>query len=120
MTNFKIYVPRDSSAISLGAEKVFKAIKDEARIVRIEIEIIRNGSRGLFWLETMVEVETAQGRVAYGPVNPSDVLQCFDKEFYLGKRHSLSLGITRKLEWLEKSGKTNLCQSRYNRPCILR
>ena len=95
MTNFKIYVPRDSSAISLGAEKVFKAIKNEASNRGIKIEIIRNGSRGLFWLETMVEVETPQGRVAYGPVNPADVSSMFDKEFYLGKKHPLSLGVTR-------------------------
>ena len=101
MTNFKIYVPRDSSAISLGAEKVFKAIKNEASNRGIKIEIIRNGSRGLFWLETMVEVETPQGRVAYGPVNPVDVSSMFDKEFYLGKKHSLSLGVTSEIKWLK-------------------
>ena len=101
MTNFKIYVPRDSSAISLGAEKVFKAIKNEASNRGIKIEIIRNGSRGLFWLETMVEVETPQGRVAYGPVNPADVSSMFDKEFYLGKKHPLSLGVTSEIKWLK-------------------
>jgi formate dehydrogenase iron-sulfur subunit len=101
MTIHKIYVPRDSSALSLGAEEVFKAIKDEASNRKIEIEIIRNGSRGLFWLETMVEVETAKGRVAYGPVNPSDVPSMFDEEFFLGKGHSLSLGITSEIEWLK-------------------
>ena len=101
MTNFKIYVPRDSSAISLGAEKVFKAIKHEGSNRGIKIEIIRNGSRGLFWLETMVEVETPQGRVAYGPVNPADVSSMFDKEFYLGKKHPLSLGVTSEIKWLK-------------------
>ena len=101
MINFKIYVPRDSSAISLGAEKVFKAIKSEASNRGIKIEIIRNGSRGLFWLETMVEVEAPQGRVAYGPVNPADVSSMFDKEFYLGKKHTLSLGVTSEIKWLK-------------------
>ena len=48
MTTHKIYVPRDSSALSLGAEEVFKAIKAEASNRKIKIEIIRNGSRGLF------------------------------------------------------------------------
>ena len=82
MTTHKIYIPRDSSALSLGAEEVFKAIKVEASNRKIEIEIIRNGSRGLFWLETMVEVETAKGRVAYGPVNPPAMyLQCLMKNF---------------------------------------
>ena len=101
MTIHKIYIPRDSSALSLGAEEVFKAIKDEASNRKIEIEIIRNGSRGLFWLETMVEVETTKGRVAYGPVNPSDVPSMFDEEFFLGKGHSLFLGITSEIEWLK-------------------
>ena len=101
MTTHKIYIPRDSSALSLGAEEVFKAIKAEASNRKIEIEIIRNGSRGLFWLETMVEVETAKGRVAYGPVNPSDVPSMFDEEFFLGKDHSLSLGITSEIDWLK-------------------
>jgi len=101
MTTHKIYIPRDSSALSLGAEEVFKAIKVESSNRKIEIEIIRNGSRGLFWLETMVEVETAKGRVAYGPVNPSDVPSMFDEEFFLGKDHSLSLGITSEIEWLK-------------------
>ncbi|MBT4759819.1 MAG: formate dehydrogenase [Nitrosomonadales bacterium] len=101
MTSYKIYIPRDSTALSLGADKVFKAIESEASHRGIEIEIIRNGSRGLFWLETMVEVETPKGRVAYGPVNPADVTSLFDKEFLLGNKHPLSLGVTSEIEWLK-------------------
>jgi formate dehydrogenase iron-sulfur subunit len=62
----KIYVPRDSSALSLGANKVAANIQAEAAKRGVEVNLIRNGSRGLFWLETMVEVATAKGRVAYG------------------------------------------------------
>ena len=101
MTTYTIFIPRDSSALSLGADKVFNAIKSEASKRGIELEIIRNGSRGLFWLETMVEVKTPEGRVAYGPVNPNDVSSMFDDEFYLGKKHSLSLGITDEIKWLK-------------------
>ena len=49
----------------------------------------------------MVEVKTPKGRVAYGPVNPNDVSSMFDNEFYLGKKHPLSLGITDDIEWLK-------------------
>ena len=68
----------------------------------------------------MVEVETPKGRVAYGPVNPADVSSLFDKEFFLGKKHPLSLGITEEIQWLEKPRKINLRQGRYYRPCIFR
>jgi len=101
MTTYTIFIPRDSSALSLGADKVFNVIKSEASKRGVELEIIRNGSRGLFWLETMVEVKTPKGRVAYGPVNPNDVSSMFDNEFYLGKKHPLSLGITDDIEWLK-------------------
>ena len=66
----RIYVPIDSSALSLGAEQVARAIRHQAQARGIAIELVRNGSRGLFWLEPLVEVATPAGRVAYGPVAP--------------------------------------------------
>ncbi|HCK04573.1 MAG TPA: formate dehydrogenase, partial [Methylophilaceae bacterium] len=98
----KIYIPIDSSALSLGAEEVHQAILSEARSRKIELEIVRNGSRGLFFLEPLVEVETSDGRIAYGPVEVSDVPSLFDKEFFLGKSHDLCLGLTDQIAWLKK------------------
>jgi formate dehydrogenase iron-sulfur subunit len=98
----KVYIPRDSSALAVGAEKVAAAIAAEAKTRGLNIEIIRNGSRGLYWLETMVEVATAQGRVAYGPVKIKDVPSLFDADFLHGKAHALSLGLTEEIEWLKK------------------
>lgn len=77
----KVYVPRDSSALSLGADRTAKAIVAEAQKRGITIELIRNGSRGLFWLEPFVEVATSKGRVAYAPVQPKDVVSLFDADF---------------------------------------
>jgi formate dehydrogenase iron-sulfur subunit len=57
-----VYVPRDSSALSLGAGKVAGAIAAEAARRNIDLRVVRNGSRGMFWLEPMVEVVTARGR----------------------------------------------------------
>jgi formate dehydrogenase iron-sulfur subunit len=65
MTRF--YVPRDSAARSMGADEVAKALAASG------VEIVRNGSRGLLFLEPLVEVETPEGRVAYGPVAAEDV-----------------------------------------------
>ena len=69
----RFFVPRDAAARAVGADKVAAALCDEARRRGIEIQIVRTGSRGLFWLEPMVEVETPDGRIAFGPVRPGDV-----------------------------------------------
>jgi formate dehydrogenase iron-sulfur subunit len=98
----KIYIPRDSSALAMGAEKVAIAVAAEAKRRGLSIEIVRNGSRGLYWLETMVEVETDKGRVAYGPVTVNDVSSLFDAGFTDAKTHALSLGLTEELDWLKK------------------
>jgi len=111
----KIYVPCDSSAVSLGADRVATAIALEANKRGIEIELIRNGSRGLYWLESLVEVQTSKGRVAYGPVQTPDVASLFDANFITGEAHALSLGLTEEIEYLKKQqrltfariGKTN-------------
>lgn len=98
----KVYVPRDSTALSLGADKTAKAIQAEADNRGISIELVRNGSRGLFWLEPMVEVATDKGRVAYGPVMPKDVQSLFDADFLNGGKHALNLGLTEEIAWLKK------------------
>ncbi len=98
----KVYVPRDSSALSLGADRTAKAITAEAQTRGIEIALIRNGSRGLFWLEPLVEVTTDSGRVAYAPVQPKDVASLFDADFLYGGAHALNLGLTEEFTWLKK------------------
>lgn len=97
-----VYVPRDSSALSLGAHQVAKNVQAEAAKRGLDIKVIRNGSRGMFWLETMVEVVTPKGRVAYGPVMPKDVSSLFDADFINAGAHPLSLGLTDEIQWLKK------------------
>ena len=97
-----VYVPRDSSALSLGAHQVAKNVQAEAAKRGLDIKVVRNGSRGMFWLETMVEVVTPKGRVAYGPVMPKDVSSLFDADFINAGAHPLSLGLTDEIEWLKK------------------
>jgi formate dehydrogenase iron-sulfur subunit len=98
----KVYVPRDSSALSMGADRTAKAIQAEAAKRGLEIELIRNGSRGMFWLEPMVEVATNQGRVAYAPVQPEDVASLFDADFLNGGAHALNLGLTEEIPYFKK------------------
>jgi formate dehydrogenase iron-sulfur subunit len=98
----RVYVPRDSSALSVGAESVARAIIAEAARRKADVQIVRNGSRGLYWLEPLVEVETPQGRAAYGPVSPADVASLFDGGFLQGKAHALGQGLTEKIPYLAK------------------
>jgi formate dehydrogenase iron-sulfur subunit len=100
--SFTIYVPCDSSAISLGADRIATAIAKEAQKRNIVIKLIRNGSRGLFWLEPLVEVETSKGRIAYGPVRTTDITSLFNANFLEGGEHALSLGLTEELDYLKK------------------
>ncbi|GLQ51134.1 formate dehydrogenase beta subunit [Dyella flava] len=96
-----VYVPRDASALSLGAEAVAQAIEAEAAVRKLDVHIVRNGSRGLYWLEPMVEVQTANGRVAYGPVHAGDVSALFDADFLHGGADVLALGPTEDIPWLK-------------------
>ncbi|MBK8816505.1 MAG: NADH-quinone oxidoreductase subunit NuoF [Methylococcaceae bacterium] len=97
-----IYIPCDSAAIALGANKVADAVVIEAEKRNIEIKLVRNGSRGLFWLEPMIEIATDKGRTAYGPVQTKDVASLFDADFVNGGSHPLALGLTEDIPYLKK------------------
>jgi hypothetical protein len=101
MSAVKIYVPGDSSAVAVGADRVAQGIERLAREKNREIEIVRNGSRGLYWLEPMVEVATPEGRIAYGPVSPGDLGSLFDADFLGGGAHALRLGKPEEIPFLK-------------------
>jgi formate dehydrogenase iron-sulfur subunit len=98
----KIYVPRDAAAQSVGAEQTARGILVEARHRGIDIELVRNGSRGLLWLEPLVEVDVAGTRFAYGPVQANDVPGLFEAGFTSGKTHALALGATEQIPYFRK------------------
>ena len=96
----QIFVPCDSAALAVGADDVAAAILTQAQSAGIDIELVRNGSRGMFWLEPLVEVATVAGRVAYGPVAAQDVPALFAASFQTGGAHALSLGLTDEIPYL--------------------
>jgi formate dehydrogenase iron-sulfur subunit len=77
-------------------------IQMEASKRKLDLNIVRTGSRGLFWLEPMVEVETSQGRVAFGPLGVADVASLFDVDFLHGGAHPMHLGKVDDLAMLKK------------------
>ena len=102
MSTITVYVPRDSAALAAGADRVARCIAKEAAARGLMLELVRNGSRGMFWLEPLVEVNTPSGRIAYGPVTPDDVAGLFDAGFLTGGKHPLALGLTEDIPYLKK------------------
>ena len=102
MSAVRIFVPHDAAALSVGADAVARAIRAEAERRGLAIDLVRTGSRGMLWLEPLVEVETAQGRIAYGPVAPRDVAALFDAGFALGGAHPLAQGPVADMDWMRR------------------
>jgi len=96
-----LYVPLESTALSLGADELVLALMEEAAARRLDIEIIRNGSWGMSWLEPLLEVATDQGRIAYGNVTSGDVPGLFDAGFLVGSDHALCQGLTAEIPYLK-------------------
>lgn len=107
MMSTKIFIPRESTALSLGAHDVAKEISRYSKNNKLDLTLIRNGSRGMFWLEPMIEVETSQGRIAYGPVEKSDVSSIM-KDILNNvlkneqQNHHLALGYTEEIDYLKR------------------
>src|SRR6202795_1907896 len=102
MSAVTIYVPCDAAALSVGADETVAAIAAEADRRGVQIQLVRNGSRGLLWLEPLVEVDAAGTRMAYGPVQAADVAGLFEAGFLHAKPHALSLGATAEIPYLKK------------------
>ena len=102
MSALRIYVPGDAAAVACGADEIAAAFKTSASKRKIDIEIIRNGSRGMHWLEPMTEVATAQGRIAYGPVDLADVDSVFAAMIDNGAGHKLRVGVPEDHPFLKK------------------
>ncbi len=94
-----VYVPSDASARAVGADNVAAALLAETRSEGIDVDVVRNGSRGLLWLEPLVEVDTATGRIAYGPVQPSDVPALIAAGFLNGTEHPLRHGLIEQIPY---------------------
>ena len=93
----RVYVPRDAASLALGADLVAAFLRQAANV-----EVIRTGSRGLFWLEPMVEVATSDGRIAYGPVSLADIPGLIEAGMLTGGAHPLRLGVPEEIPYLAR------------------
>jgi formate dehydrogenase iron-sulfur subunit len=91
----RIFVPGDAAALAVGADDVAAALAPHA-------DVVRTGSRGLFWLEPMIEVETPEGRIAYGPVEATDIPALLDDGLLTATAQHLRLGIPEQIPFLAR------------------
>ncbi len=102
----QVFIPRDTTALSLGADGLALKMAQDIESRSIDAEVQRNGSRGMFWLEPLVEVKTESSRIAFGSVNASDVESVLDAidDHLAGKSidHSLYLGEVKEIDYLAK------------------
>ncbi|HEU4780536.1 MAG TPA: NADH-ubiquinone oxidoreductase-F iron-sulfur binding region domain-containing protein [Steroidobacteraceae bacterium] len=95
-----LYVSKDAGSVSLGADEIANALMKECATLGHSVTLVRTGSRGAYWLEPLVEVQTPAGRVAYGPVRASNVGELLQAGMLDGGAHALRLGDVTQLSWL--------------------
>ena len=117
----RIYVPADSAALALGADDVAAAIAREAERRGLAIDLVRNGTRGLLYLEPLVEVDTPEGRIGFGTVDESDVAALFDAGFHQGaSTHRLALGLVEQIPYLARQTRLTFARCGVTDPLSLR
>ncbi len=99
--SLRVFIPRDAGAVAVGADQVAAALQAAARERGVELDLVRTGSRGLYWLEPLVEAATPAGRIAYGPLTPNDAAAVLDS-MLADKAHALRLGQAQEIPWLKR------------------
>jgi len=87
----RLYLSRDAAALSVGAGAVAAALPRD--------QLVRTGSRGMLWLEPLLEVETAQGRIGFGPLSVLDAKRLADAGF--PQDDATCLGKVEDLPWMK-------------------
>lgn len=106
----KVYVPCDSAALSVGADLVAEKIAEVASSRGLDVAVVRNGSRGMLWLEPLVEVETPAGRFGYANVSAQDVTTLIDAGMLDGTELPTSIGIVDDHEWLTRQNRVTFAR----------
>ncbi len=94
----KIYISNDTAALSVGSDETTLKFLYELEKKNKKIEVIRNGSRGLFWLEPLVEFDTDVGRIGFKNVSSNDVSNILEEK----NNHPLYIGLVEELGYLKK------------------
>jgi formate dehydrogenase iron-sulfur subunit len=118
--SLRLFVPRDTTALALGAEQVAQAVADEAGRRAVDVEVVRNGSRGMFWLEPLLEAEHNGHRIAFGPVDALDVPSVLDALMAEPARHPRYLGPTAEIPYLKSQQRLTFARAGEGDPLSLK
>lgn len=115
----RIFIPTDTTACALGADAVAAEVALQSQRKGLDVEIIRTGSRGAFWLEPLLEVESDAGRIAFGPVTVSAVAELFDGGFPASLESELCLGEVSQIPWLARQDRLTFARAGKTDPLSL-
>ncbi|MCB8823065.1 formate dehydrogenase beta subunit [Microvirga rosea] len=115
----RVYLSRDAASLALGADKIGLLLGEEAARRGTALDVVATGSRGLFWLEPLVEIETADGRIAYGPLDAADISSLFEAGFLQGMPHPKKLGRLEDHSYLARQSRLTFARCGIVDPCSL-
>lgn len=118
--SLRLFLPRDTTALALGAEAVAVALLQEARRRELAMDLVRNGSRGLFWLEPLLEIERDGRRVAFGPMTVAAVGGVLDALAADFTDHPLYLGPSADIPYLKQQQRLTFARAGVGDPLCLR
>ncbi|NOX52423.1 MAG: formate dehydrogenase [Gammaproteobacteria bacterium] len=117
--SLRLFVPQDTTSCASGADAIAQALQQEAATRGLDIELIRNGSRGIFWLEPLLEVEQKNRRLAFGPVLTKDVPGILDALAADATTHPLCQGLTEDIPWLKSQQRLTFARAGIGDPLCL-
>jgi formate dehydrogenase iron-sulfur subunit len=117
--SLRLYVPRDTTALSLGADQVATALAGAAARRGLAVELVRNGSRGAFWLEPLVEAEIDGRRVAFGPLAEAEAESLLDALSGATEAHPRYLGPVEQIAWLSEQRRLTFARAGQGDPLCL-
>src|SRR6056297_1190395 len=115
----QLYVPQDTTACALGADQVAAQLAAEIESRRLDARVVRNGSRGLFWLEPLLEVQMDSGRLAFGSVNAEDMPGVLDALDADPAGHPLCLGRVEEIPYLQRQHRMTFARAGVGDPLCL-
>lgn len=115
----KLFIPCDSVARAVGADQLAAALAAEAERRQIALQILRTSSRGLYWLEPLVELDSAAGRLGFGPVMVEDAGSLLDALVADPASHPLALGLVEQIPYLKTQQRLLFARAGITRPLSL-
>src|SRR5690349_13333388 len=114
-----LYLPCDSLARAVGADEVAVALATQAQERGLPLDLQRTSSRGLYWLEPLLEVDSPQGRIGFGPLTAADVPSVLDALQGEPSAHPLALGLVEELSYLKSQQRLLFARAGITRPLSL-